>query len=523
MAASNDDIFPVVIIGAGLAGLTAAAHIAARDIPPLVLEADSEWPGGRMAGGEPDTFDYDGRTWSFRPDHGMHALWGNYDNLRATFDRFLDDLVLQPSPGEEWINRWGREVRVIEAGNAVRSRWIPAPFHHLQLLFHPHIWANISPWDFLSLPGFLASVLLTVGFDPVGERRPLDGLMLKDYFRGWTPNLRATFTGLGANLLAAHPDDIPLASFIAALRFYTMLRRDAWRMDYFPANSHDCVVRPMMDRIESLGGMVLPGAEALTLARAGDNWHVRVQDSARGGHRTVVARHVILAVDPLAAERLFTASPDTAEEAASIHFPDAVRNTAIRLWFDESPRDGTPGGMFTGDFLPDNFFWLHRLHSSFAEWHRDTGGSAIEVHLYAKPDVLDLPERNLIIMAVDEVQRAFPRLRGHFVHGAVRSNNRTQTLFRVPSHDSLSVQTPWPGVLACGDWVGYDTPALNMERAVITAIAAANSVLRCNDAAPYSILPPRQAELPVRFLGGLIAILRRLFGSLVVRLFSWRG
>jgi uncharacterized protein with NAD-binding domain and iron-sulfur cluster len=112
----------VVIIGAGLAGLTAALHLAARGIPPLVLEADSRWPGGRLAGGDLDTFEYGGRVWSFRPDHGVHALWGGYHNMRALLDRFLD-IELNPSPGEEWINRWGREVRMIEAGNAVRSRW----------------------------------------------------------------------------------------------------------------------------------------------------------------------------------------------------------------------------------------------------------------------------------------------------------------------------------------------------------------------------------------------------------------
>ena len=52
-------------------------------------------------------------------------------------------------------------------------------------------------------------------------------------------------------------------------------------------------------------------------------------------------------------------------------------------------RSGAPGGMFTGDFAIDNFFWLHRLHDEFFEWHETTGGSAIEVHFYATDDVLD--------------------------------------------------------------------------------------------------------------------------------------
>ena len=137
------DRVPVVVIGAGLAGLSAALHLAERGVLPIVLEADQLWPGGRLSGGDPDVFQHRGRDWKFPNEHGVHAVWGGYANLRALLERFTDTRLI-PSPGEEWINRWGREVRRIEAGNAVRSRWIPAPFHYLNLLLHPAIWQTIT-------------------------------------------------------------------------------------------------------------------------------------------------------------------------------------------------------------------------------------------------------------------------------------------------------------------------------------------------------------------------------------------
>jgi carotenoid phi-ring synthase / carotenoid chi-ring synthase len=512
----ENDVFPVVIIGSGIAGLAAAAHLAARDVPPLVLEASSAWAGGRLCGGDEDRFEYQERIWSFKPDHGVHAVWGGYHNMRAMLERFTG-VQLRPSEGEDWVNRWGRRVRVVEAGNAVRSRWIPAPFHYLQLLFRPRFWLTITPYDFLSLPGLLFSILWTVGLDPLKEQVALDRLKLEEYFRGWTRNLRVTFTGLGANLLAANPEAINLTAFIAAIRFYTMLRRDSWQMHYFTGNSHDQLIQPLIDSIEQNGGRVVYGATAQRLERCQDGWRVVLEDDKRRGLRSVFARHVTLAINAPAAKRLLGAGQDTASEAAKLRFPDAVRTVAVRLWFNAQPKTGASSGMCTGDFQIDNFFWLHRLYDEFSAW-RENGGSAVEVHIYGSEAMLDQPDKNLLIQAVNEIQLAFPELKGHFVYGVVRRNSRTHTVFRVPTKESLHVITPWQNVYACGDWIGYDTPSMWMERAVTTGIAAANEVLRVNGREIYRILQPKRAEVLVIGFGGFVRLIRWVFRPLVIGL-----
>jgi isorenieratene synthase len=507
------DSIPVVVIGAGLAGLVAAAHLADKGVPVVVLEASSKWAGGRLCGGEDDAFEYQNRTWSFKPDHGVHAVWGNYVNLRATLERFTDT-VLRPSQGEEWINRWGREVRVFEAGSAVRKGWLPAPFHYLQLLFRPRFWLTINPLDFLSLPGVLFSILWTIGFDPFAEKIALDGLMLSDYFRGWTPNLRATFTGLANNLLAAPADKISLTSFIAALRFYTMLRKDAWTVDYFPGNSDDTLIQPLIDVLERNGGQVRYGSAAQKLERYGNGWRVIFEDDHKRGLRSLYADQVILALHAPGAKRLLIESPATASEASQLHFPEALRTTVVRLWFSRQPRTGASGGMCTGDFQIDNFFWLHQLYDEFTAW-KAHGGSAVEVHIYGTENLLDQPDQNLLILAVNEIQHAFPELRGAFVHGVIRRNSRTHTQLRIPTRESLWLETPWPGIYACGDWIGYDSAALWMERATITGLVAANAVLASQQQEPYPLLQVRPPELLVRGLVVLTRGSRRLFSPVV--------
>jgi len=513
---SHADAFPVVVVGAGLAGLSAASHLAGRGLPVLLMEADSSYAGGRLSGGPAETFEYNGRLWSFDSQHGIHALWGNYDNMRAMLGRFLPTLTLRPCEGEAWINRWGTQVRAVEAGTAVRETWIPAPLHYLQLLLRPRFWTTITPLDFLSLPAFLISLLWVTGIDPLQEELPLNGLTMDDFFRGWTPNLKATFVGLAHSLLAAPSDKISLTAFIAAMRFYTFLRRDSWRLEFFPTNPHTSLIQPLLARIEAAEGKTLFGAYVQSLRPQGGGWQVRFADLTHGGlTRTLEAQHVILAVQPTAARTLLLAGEETRPAAEGLCFPPTLRNATLRLWFSRPPKPGPSAGMFTGDFLMDNFFWLHCMQDEFQEWGQVTGGSAIEVHLYASDAILNKPDSVLLIEGVKEVQTAFPELRGAFVHGSVRRNSATQTQLLIPTAQTLGVTTPWEGVFACGDWVRYPSPSLWMERATITGMAAANAVLERLGHAPYDILPPRPPEALARLIGGGVRLGRRAFAPLL--------
>ena len=77
-----DKDFDVIVIGGGVAGLTAALHLAERGLKPLILEA-SERVGGRLAGKE----DIMINDWCFPSEHGVHGIWSSYVNFKHMLRR----------------------------------------------------------------------------------------------------------------------------------------------------------------------------------------------------------------------------------------------------------------------------------------------------------------------------------------------------------------------------------------------------------------------------------------------------
>src|SRR5512147_2912679 len=210
----------VIVIGGGIAGLSSALHLAERGLKPLILEADEKFIGGRLAGGETIKIG----DHSFRLEHGVHGIWSQYRNLQAMLARHNLRPVFVPAQEERWFFRDTGGVRSAAVGNAIRHSFIPAPFHYLQLFLRPDVLWIFDLRDVAYMFHFLWMLIMAVGMDPFKEDLPLEGHTLGRYIGKWSPAMRAFFTGLARNGLATHIDEIPLAGFLAFLRFYTVLR-----------------------------------------------------------------------------------------------------------------------------------------------------------------------------------------------------------------------------------------------------------------------------------------------------------
>jgi len=457
--------YDVIIIGAGVAGLTAALHLAERGLKPLILEAN-ERVGGRLSDNEEIKI----KDRTFPSEHGVHGIWSSYVNLRHMLKRH--DVVSQyvPALDEQWIYRVGNSVRRVPIGKTIRNSMIPAPFHYIQLFLSSRFWGMLTLRDLLSIFNVWSVLVMAMGIDPFVEDQPLAGLTFGKTLKGWGPAFRSLFFGLTRNGLATDPDEVPLAGFLAFLRFYTLMRRDAWAFEYLP-NGGGEVCEKLAAKIMELGGEIRFKSRVMRVEKDGD-WitHYEQDGLTDADH----APFIILASDSPAADSIIKNS----FPAEIFFFPHGLGHAVIRLWFDTQPRRGPESGMFSGDFIMHNFFWLEKIYTPYKKWNEETGGACIEVHVYGPRDVLAQPDAILITNVITDFYRAFPELKGHLITPYLQRNAATHTLPEIGARGThLGIETPWENLFCAGDWVRHETPAFFLERACITGLEAANRVL----------------------------------------------
>ena len=485
-----------VVVGGGIAGISAAVVLAERGVAVTVLEA-APTLGGRL-GAWPHTLP-DGTEQVV--EHGFHAFFRHYYTWRDVLRRIDPQLsFLRPVGGYPVLSRtWPPEDLT----------GLPAaPPLNLVALFVRS--PSLGLRDLLRSDSDLASQLLaydreatTARFDHVPAAEFLASLGMSD-------RAQAMLFEAFARSFFAQPGALSAGELIAMFHYYFLGNPEGIGFDAPDTDYLTCIWAPFAAYLGKYGATVRTAtpARALTptfaVARHGDSAEgCRSCEGAapddRAQHRWRIAtddgdlttRHVVLATEPGALRDLFAASPDAAAAAPRLAAKAARVAVAppfavTRLWLDRdvAPERPTFSAVSREPTL-DSITVYSRLERPSAQWAQRSGGSIVELHSYActAPDVDTATSRMRAELAALWPETTEARV----VHLQQRMEATAPTF---PPGGAGSRPLPSGearGIRVAGDHV--ETPFLTglMERAAASGVLAANDVLAEVGAGPEPI------------------------------------
>ena len=449
----------VVVIGAGVAGFSAATALADAGARVLVLEARPGLGGRATAFSDPETGE--------RIDNGQHILMGCYADTLKLLERIgaSDRVRWQAGLALAMIDQQGHE-------SVLKLPPLPSPLHLL---------AGVLAWDALSWRERLSILRVGATLGPARSggylgtapmsappRLPASAGPRCETVRDWlvrhgqAPRLCELFwEPLALAALNQSIDQAAASYFVGVLE--QMFGPDpAAASLVMPAVPLDeMYAEPARAWLEARGHEVRVSAPARVEIVAGRVTGVRVRGEP------IAAPIVISTVPWHALGALFDAPPP--ELAATIANASALASlpiVTVNLWFDRpvmhEPLVGLPGRAFQ---------WVFDRRAS-------VGGSGSHLSMISSgaEAMVSMTNEALIATALADVRTALPAARVAVVRKGLAVREKRSTFSLAPDAPPRpQTETAIAGFLLAGDWIDTGLPA-TIESAAVSGHRAAAAV-----------------------------------------------
>lgn len=443
----------VAVVGAGVAGLSAATILARRGYKVTLLEKNS-YLGGKL-GSWPVDLSPTRRVWV---SHGFHAFFSHYHNLNRFLDSFGARKSFQSIFDYVILSRDGSQVKF---ANLDRT-----PVFNLLSMWRK---GAFTLGDALKSPGRdCYGVFLE--YDEVTTFEQFDEMSFAEFARRaqLPPRLKLAFNTF-ARAFFADEEKLSMAELIKSFHFY-FLSHDGGLIYDFPREDYEpWLLVPIRAELAKLDVEIRTDCASLSLQGGSQGFRLDGEEFDR----------VIVATDVVGANALLSGSEAVSPETRAIYaqLKPGQRYAVLRIWTDKDYRSDLPVFVITErkDVL-DSVTALHRFERSTQEDLKAHPGFVLELHCYSVPDELqdDQVERRLL----DELRDFFPELSDMRVAHRHFQLRQDFTAFHVGKHAVRpNTDTGTKGLYVAGDWVKLPFAAMLLEAACSSGVLAANRIL----------------------------------------------
>ena len=340
-----------VVVGGGIAGMTAALLLAERGVAVTLLERD-ERLGGRLSAWPKRLAD--GSTQMV--GHGFHAFFRQYYNWRHVLRRIDPSLsFLRPAEHYPVVSRtWPEE----DFGGLPGG----PPWSLAALLARS---PSLRLREMRDVDGPASVALLRYSraqtyreFDSMSAAEYLDRLAMPE-------RARALLFDVFAHSFFNHAAEMSAAEMIMQFHFYFLRNPEGLDFDAPDDDYQTAIWAPLSERLQALGADLRTGAG---VDRIEPGWTVTLT-----GGEQITADHVVLATDPASARAVVAASsglpPRLTSEMATV--ATTAPYAVSRFWTDRDV--AAERAVFSGvarEPLLDSVSLFHRIERGSARWAR---------------------------------------------------------------------------------------------------------------------------------------------------------
>ena len=248
----------VLIIGGGLSGLQAGVELSARGFKVIILER-SGTPGGKLKswrdrhfGPADDPAKNDPAFPGYIREHGIHAVWGFYNNLREFLGRHGWRLADMPNDASiyNFLDKDGTESHLRNCN------W-PKPYDKLQLLLNAREVKHLPESernDFVRL----AMRLMSFDYADPKQRAYMDSMSFLDYGRKLGVSEPLIHKICDSLLEMAYFDNVDKVSALTLANIFQLVAgaADDMKVNLYMNPVGETFLQPMVDYIRSHGGEI---------------------------------------------------------------------------------------------------------------------------------------------------------------------------------------------------------------------------------------------------------------------------